>query len=230
MQPYKETLEDINLKWGQTYVLINEKIVFIHAAYYIDDDESKPYLVKIFSDGISSMVENFDLESLKPLLFDSQFFNISNLEMNVAVESYQSGCLLLARNPRRQNKRSICYENTTVRSPVEFFNKWLYSHRQPQEYRLTTDMIQSLIKPIFPPYERALAFCKNNIAVAISPLFAVTLSNIHPDKYLLASQWGFIGEADKNTLYIHHPGSFQEVIDFVQRSHLNLEVINCPDL
>jgi hypothetical protein len=221
---YKDTLDDFNLKWAQTYALLNDKVIYCHGAHYDEEDRDPQVYVDIVRAQTKERLLNFDFNSLTPLLFDSQFFNGTDFK-GAGPVSHETACLHIARSSRRQNKRSLSMDNTAIISPYYPVISQIQS-RWPNHYSITFKHIENLMAGKFPQYQEALTYCLKYLMVAISPNFAVALSNISTDKYLLASQFGFIGEADRTTLYIHHKGSYQEVRDFVQRNNLDLQVLH----
>ncbi len=223
MPEYRDTFDDFNLKWAGTYAYWNDQLVYVHRAITVDDEdkEIEPSVCLYIRDKKQN-IPNFDLMCLKPILFNSQFFNCVDNEVNAPLVK-TSACLHIARNSRRQNKRSVCSENTNITSPFRPIIAGVQS-RWPSSYQMNYDYIERALQFRFPSYNTALAMCNNYYMVAISPNFAVALSNRSESKFLLASIYGFIGEADATTLYIHHHGSYQEVNDFVTRNNLGLQV------
>ena len=228
MPAYNDTVDDFNLKWGNTWVLKDNQLIYIVSAFYEDTEETPPPIYVRYSiDGKNRNDYEFDFNSPKPLLFNAQLFNcipFSDPNWN-GITNKMPTCLYLTRSSRRQNKRSICSDNTGIASPFYpiislFRNDWKPSYPVNEVY------IKRIIEQEFPTYREALALCPTHLMVAISPNFAVSLSNISSDKYLFASQFGFIGEADPTTITIHHAGSLQEVRDFVKRANLDIRVIN----
>ena len=219
MPQYNDTVEDFNLKWGHTYALLDDRIVYIDAAYY-KENEPDHYFVSMSYNKRSEHIENLDFTLFTPILFDSQFFNSCDFTQEDPI-----ACLYIARSSKRQNKRSICSENTIVVSPLSPLITQINFHKN-KLYNINEKYITQILKKSFPVYKDALQLCDKYLMVALSPDFAVSLSSISNTKYLLSSQFGFIGEADAECLYIHHPGSVQEINDFVRRNNLNLRVIN----
>ncbi len=231
MPVYNETRDDFNLKWYSTYARYNNEVVFIHGAHYRDEkseENQEPNWYVLFEkQGKRLEISNEDMGNLQPLMFDSQFFNYFDPSGD-AVKALTPACLYFTRLPRRQNKRSVCQENVSITNPLHPWISALRS-RWPGHYALTGKFIDCLLEHTFPTYADALGLCSKYLIVALSPGFAVGLSPISPDKFILASPFGMIGEADATTLYIHHPGSYQEVSDLVNRRNLNVRVINARD-
>lgn len=229
--PYKDTVGDFNLKWGASYALHEGQLVYVYGAFFDkegEEDETKYYVQLGKENKGKDRIYGFDLESLTPILVDSQFFNAVDLDGPSALKNNMMAAMLISRSPRRQNKRSISDENTTISTPM-----WpvvrLISNRWPNGYRISFDVIRMLLAERFPPYYMAFDYCKTHGAVALSKDFAIGLSSISEDKYLFMSQFGFIGEADLENIYVKHKGSFQEVLDFVSRHRLKVRVIDATN-
>ena len=147
-------------------------------------------------------------------------FNFGN-----AIEARKTACLHVSRSSKRQNKRSLCFDNTIVVSPMypvisKLRGDW------PSVYKIDTKILSMILAGKFPTYSDALKLCNDYLMVALSSDFAVALSTLNTEKFLFASQFGFIGEADANNIYVRHLGSLQEVNDFVNRSNLDIRVID----
>ena len=224
MPEYKDTIDDFNLKWSHTYAFLNNEVVYIDQA--VIDEKEEQYFVMISKNQKTEHMVNFDFDLLTPISFDSQFFNACDLD--VENKSKSIACLHIARSSKRQNKRSICRDNSVIVSPLRPLLKQI-NRRFVIDFQISEKYILQILKQSFPTYQKSLELCNNYLMVALSPDFAVALSSISKDKYLLASQFGFIGEADKECLYVHHQGSLQEVNDFVRRNNLNLRVVNATN-
>ena len=230
---YKDTVDDFNLKWSNSYAFQGDELVYVFGAQYDEDEESKDpkYFVSLgCPNNGKRLVVNMDLDSLTPILIDSQFFNSVDLDSPPSIETKNVAALLFSRNPRRQNKRSVCGENTTIHSPLgkllsSFSRKW------SKDLVINFHYVQSLLATKYPSYLDALEYCKKHVGVAISPDFAVGLSPLTSDGYILMSKFGFIGTADSETLRVKHKGSMQEVTDFVSRNRIKLRVVDAtsPD-
>lgn len=229
--PYKDTIEDFNLKWNHSFALCGDKLVYVFGGYWHEEnnkeeeDKENRWFVQLGDETKKNNIDNFDLESLTPILVNSQFFNGMDLDGPSALIANQTACLQISRAPRRQNKRSLCSENSTVLSPVSRLISQIKG-RWPDHYNLGFQHVRSILANKYPTYSEALRYCKTHVAVALSPDFAVSLSSLVGDKYLFLSQFGFIGEADENTIWVKHKGSLQEVNDFVYRNRLQVRVID----
>ena len=228
MPAYNDTVDDFNLKWGHTWAYLKDQIVYVGDAHYDENKENGDYYVTLveYPNNEQKKIHhlNFDLTSLTPLLFDSQFFNCHDFAYSWKTTNTPA-CLFVSRVPRRQNKRSLNEENTVFHCPISCVTGQR-SGKLARSYGIAKPYIDRVLAHQFPTYTQALALCNDHLAVAISPNFAVSLSTISKDKCLLLNHFGFIGEADATKLYIHHQGSIQEINDFVRRHNLNLEVIN----
>lgn len=219
MPTYRDTFEDFNLKWQNTYALYKNQAVFVQGAEPISE-EGNDFEVSVVLNAQKIIIK--DLNNLEPLLFNSQYFNGVDWNLNDSLKTKLTSGMLLSRNPRRQNKRSICGENTIITSPIyPIIEKYHFSIiAWPPCYTLNLSMIQQLQKCQFPTYMEALQACHKQISIALSPNFAISLSPMSSDRFLLSSLFGFIGEATYNEFLIYHQGSLQEVNDFVRRENI----------
>ena len=87
-------------------------------------------------------------------------------------------------------------------------------------------MLERLDNPQFPSIQEACQLVPAFQAVAISPMFAITLSPLSDSRYLLTSHHGFIGEVNSATIYIKHPPVAQEVRDFIRRTNQHMEIVD----
>ena len=226
--PYKDTVDDFNLKWGSTFALHNGELVYVYGAQYEEDEESTTpqyYVALGHLDKSKTKEYGMDLESLTPILVDSQFFNCVDLDGPSSIDTKRVAAMLYSRNPRRQNKRSISSDNATVDSVFQNLLGKL-SPKWRTDYALTAKHVQALLGKQYPSYLDALDYCKKHVAVALSPDFAIGLSPLEKDGYIVASKFGFIGTADAEAIYVKHKGSMQEVIDFVSRKQIRLRVVD----
>ena len=227
--PYKDTVDDFNLKWMHTFITYKGEIAYVYGAYY-DKDERETnedtWFVQLgtFNKKKESLYD-FDESQMSAILVNSQFFNSGDLEGPSLISNLTTACLQVSRNPRRQNKRSICTDNITLTSPMLRLISQIKS-RWPGYYNLGFEHVAAITTEVFPSYLQSLEYCKKHGAVALSPDFAVGLSSLARNKYLFISPFGFIGECDAENIYVKHPGSLQEVNDFVNRKRLDLRVID----
>ena len=230
MPEYNDTLDDFNLKWSNTFALYKNELHYVYAAEVNENpgarDDERYFVTLENAQQKRQIYYNFDLSCLTSILVDSQYFNGVDLTQP-SIPKKIVACMHIARNAKRQNKRSLSSENSTILNPY-YTIITLGQSRWPAQYKWTSEMVTRLLEQTFPAYTDALALCHQHLMVAISPNFAVALSNFSSNRYLIASQFGWIGEATKTALYIHHPGSRQEVCDFVHRNHLPLQVLNAP--
>lgn len=227
MPAYKDTVDDFNLKWAHTYVMYHDQPIYLHGAHYAnpeteeEEQSSDEIGVKLQQLGHtkSEIHLDFKIDDIVPIMFNSHFYNRLPTD-------FPTGpiCLFVARSARRQNKRSISDENTYLTDPLTpIYQKFKI---RPESLAITFQDIVALLQAKYPSYGDALDYCNKFKMIALSPDFVVSLSTISTNKYLLANQFGFIGEADANNLYVHHQGSLQEVNDFVYRTNLPLRVLN----
>ena len=224
MPAYKETYEDFNLKWAHTYALYkDDQIVYVTGAEPLSED-SDDFNITLSPLNGKKIYSN-DPNCLTPLIFNSQYFNGVDFNTNNPLQSRVISCMLLSRNPRRQNKRSFCSDNITITSPLfPILQHYNVGIQFPEYYKLDLSFVQRIKDCKFPNYLDALQICSKQLSIAISPQFAISLSHISSDKFLLSSPFGFIGEATTTEFLIYHLGALQEVHDFVRRENIPVVV------
>lgn len=94
----------------------------------------------------------------------------------------------------------------------------------PWHSDLDIHLIKRLMTPTYPTYNEALELVKRYQGVAFCPMFALLLSSVDKDKFLLASHFGLIGEATNGHITVRHPAAVQEVRDYFNRSMQNVVV------
>ena len=229
--PYKDTVDDFNLKWMHTFITYKGEIAYIYGAHYDEDKDEKErnedtWFVQLgTSNKKKENLYDFDESQMSAILVNSQFFNTGDLEGPSLIANLTTACRQVSRSPRRQNKRSICTDNITLISPMYRLISQIKS-RWPGNYDLGFEHVAAILAEVFPSYHQSLEYCKKHGAVALSPDFAVGLSSLASNRFLFISPFGFIGECDERNIYVKHPGSLQEVNDFVNRKRLDLRVID----
>ena len=225
--PYKDTVDDFNLKWMHSFVKYKGEIAYVYGAYYDKEeretDEDTWFVQLGFIGKRKENIYDFDESQMSAILVNSQFFNTGDLEGPPLISNLTTACLQVARSPRRQNKRSICTDNITLFSPLYRLISQIKS-RWSGHYNLGFEHVAAILAEVFPNYPLALEYCKKHGAVALSPDFAVGLSSLASNRFLFISPFGFIGECDERNIYVKHPGSLQEVNDFINRKRLDLRV------
>ena len=225
MPAYKDTIEDFNLKWGHTFALLNNEVVWINQAYYADEEDEKSgeYFIDLHVNKQGKRVANQDFNSFSPIVVDSQFFNWRPLD---GARPTIPTCLRIVRSSKRQNKRSLCDEQSSITAPAfPIISKFTPQARW--NYTFTEPFVKAILAKQYVNYYHALQHIKAHIMLAVSPNFAVMASHVDDKKCLFASQWGFIGTATEDCIEIHHKPSFQEVNDYVYRHNLLVRVNLC---
>lgn len=220
---YKDTADDVSKKWSHSYCKYGGEVVYVHSiggdntapddpyemtAYFITNGETKPTFVK-----------EIKAELFEALVFDAAFVNSGeNPQKNVLATHY-------SRSPKRQWKRGLTKENTRITCPLAPLYRSFGKHSVPRwTGSLDFDLIGRLQNPVYPTWDEAMDMVGHTFAVAVNPMFAITVSNQSDSRRLLASSFGFIGECDRSVIYVRHKPVLQEVRDFVSRSKQNLTV------
>jgi hypothetical protein len=210
---YVENYDDLNRKYAGGYAFLSGELVYIRE--FVKENDG----IHVLYDNEADM-EKYALiipEDIGEINIDAKFVNID------------SEAILIKRSPQRQWKRSICHHNTIKHSLMH--NLYASFNRSYSfDYRtFSFGLVKEIIDPKYPSYNDAIDVCeKKGSSVAFSPMYAICLSSVSPDKYLVASIHGFIGEGIKDHIWIKHKHSQQEMEDFIRRSrqyNIKLEAI-----
>lgn len=224
MPVYKETADDFNKKYHSTFVLYDGKLAFVHHFQEMTPNLGEQIGCQIKYDSRDgSVISAVDSTKLEPFIVDNMFINVGDLKGKIAIP-----LALVQRKPKRQWKRGLCQENTQVKCPVQSLYTAFGKNVSQWDGTIDWNLVKSLHDPVYPSLTQACKLCEKFIGIAISPMFAITLSNISNSRWLLCSPFGFIGECDPTTIWIHHKPAFQEVFDFVKRTNqpISVELVN----
>lgn len=227
---YVETAEDLNRKYGQTFVLLNNETIYVNE--FFQESPGKIIMNHSKADNPGKEIMNhITPNEIEAFNFDAMYVNNVDFDHpRSKKDKLLIPATLFRRSPRRQWKRGLGHDNTVIACPVlplyQSINKGLSNF----DTHLSFKLIERLRNPIYPMYEEALKLCNQFIAIALSPEFVVMLSSISTDKYLIASTHGFIGEGTAKNIWIRHQPSEQEMSDYLKRTNQNvaLEVGPCP--
>lgn len=223
---YVETADDLNRKYQRSWALLKNEVV-----YFLIFAQTAATITAAYTLGGLKDIQNVvNPEDIQPLSFDSMFVNNTNLGEKTRA-GWEVAALLFKRRPIRQWKRGLCSENTQLTCPASLLFGRFGKQVGKQQRVLSFELINRMRDPTYPAFNEAIDHLRNHVAVAISPLFAVCLSSISPDKYLIASKYGFIGECAHNQIWILHPPSQQEITDYITRTkqaNIKIEVGTCP--
>jgi hypothetical protein len=213
MAAYVETIDDWHKKYHQTIVLYDGKLVWIQNFGHFDDG----LRAHLTYESAKKIERAIDVAKIQPISFDATFINnCTPAELHNA----QQPLVLCQRNPRRQWKRGLCSDNVTLSDPMKPLFE-LYG-KKCAPVPLTLSLVAQLLNPQFPTLEQAFQHIGQVWSLALSPFLAMSISNISATKHLLMSHFGFIGEIDSHGIWIHHPPMFQEVADWLKRTHQSI--------
>lgn len=221
----QESLDDLNRKYAGTWVLLGGNVVFLtEIADYSEEEKTYTFC------SATSNVSHGPIDLLQVIMPNTMYFNNASFAEK---KSKNPAALRFSRLPKKQWKRSICKDNTWI---TDFFAgitshcKLRVHHPACDVESLGTAGISRLVSPTYPEFHRALKLVESFKSIAISPEFAICLSHIHPERFLLRSLYGFVGEADSNMIYVRYPPVEQEVRDYLRRNNVTeVEVEVCPD-
>lgn len=223
---YAETADDLHRKFSETYALFNEKLVYF-SSFISKDDKIEAALTDTDQE---QQIVNLTSEEIGELTFDSMYVNNTELDVKDKRGHYQIAATLFKRKPERQWRRGLGSENTSITCPIAGLYQRFGKSLTHWDRQLSFNLVERLQSPTYPTYNEAIKLCDVHQAVAFSPMFAICLSNISNEKFLIASKHGFIGEGIKDHMWIYHVPSQQEITDFIVRSkqNISMEVAPCP--
>ena len=208
---YIETADDLERKYSGTYVKYKDKVVLVTEFTQLDEE------IRIYyKDSGGKSNECVYDHSIIPILFDTHFFNRTIKD--------QIPGTLHNRLARKQYRRSICSDNSKLTCPIldlyKIYGQSCYNWSSTWNF----SDITAMLNPTYPNYFAALEKLPELQVVSISPKFAVCLSNLSTNRYLLCSLFGFIGECDAHTITVEHEAALQEVLDYVAYARVPVRV------
>lgn len=211
---YIETEDDLRRKYEDTFVQYKKDLIVVSNFYYHHD---KKVMYIVYTDQNGTETECVYDDGVVPLLFDTHFFNREIKGSNIPGTLY-------VRLAKKQYKRSLSIENSKLMCPI--IDLYAASGRGCSLWRSNWNFmdVKSMLNPVYPNYFDAIKDLPKYQVLAISPKFAVCLSNLSQQRYLLCSSFGFIGECDLNVVTIKHEAALQEVLDYVAHATLPLRV------
>jgi hypothetical protein len=218
---YVETVDDLNRKYQHSFIKIGDDLVYFAGAVNASKDSIHAIVSR---EGAPEQEVDILPDTITELELDATMFNGSDLTTKRT--NGPPSATVFRRSPLRQWKRGLTDENTLLECPVRPLYRSMGRKLRDCHNKLTFPLVKKLYYPVYPEFREAITLCKRHIAVAISPLFAVMLSNISADKYLIASLFGYVAEADETTIWVRHKPAAQELTDYIKRTNqpINLEV------
>ena len=164
-----ESADDLNRKYQQSYVMYRGQLTWIQKIYQENAGQ-----VKVCGENREGQYieEWLEPDMLQPFTLDQALVNVTSfrgIKYGASVP-----LILFRRSPRRQWRRGICSDNSTVTCPVRPMLRRFNIQVNVYE-SLSWKVIHHLLNPTYPTLERALAYCHKCMAVAISPMFFVCL-------------------------------------------------------
>jgi hypothetical protein len=219
MPTYKETADDLNKKFHNSYALYRGRLAYLS---HFQSHPNGSIVAMIQYDENKSEMTEIDPDSFSLIPVPSMFVNTHDLTSNDSLIPATQ----VWRYPRRQWKRGINGDNTSTRCPM----KALYSAIGKSfsgsiwDRSISFNLVRRIMDPQYPTLSQALGHLEKFQAVAIAPMFAVCLSNVSSDWALLTSLFGFIGEVRDKTIIVRHRPALQEVRDYVSRTNQQITV------
>lgn len=225
MPPYQENANDLERKYYMTYVLYEDQLVLCRS--FAQNGKDIQAVLQRGSGGKESAIElTIDPTKIRTLELDSHYFNLpadTVKDFGVSLMAWK-----FVRRARRQNKKGISTETAWLSSPMQSI--FINGHKPCPQLSFDFRVINAMRKPVYPAsLAEATTLCQEHNSVALSPDFAIGLSHMLDNDYLLMSKFGFVGSM---TTYPHrfrvcHQGSYQEVCDFIRRQGWSNEVQLC---
>lgn len=215
---YKDTADDLNKKFHNTFVKYNGVPALVH--HFGGEGDGLHFQLAVDEHG-RNIPQNYIPGCIEPINFDAMFINNTVFK---DAENPAIPAVLVQRKPRRQWKRGMCVDNTRTTCPIWPLYKSFGKNLPHWAGNLDLTLIKRLLAPKYPTWDEAKELVKSYQAVALGPMFALTISSISATKHLLASHFGFIGEVQGNTIIVKHSPALQEVRDWVSRSGMQVAV------
>lgn len=214
MPEYKETADDLNKKYHNTWILYDGKPSFIHHFQPTDRGVAAGLTTLGPKGGTLESAVVIDPNKIDVIPVNTSFINNAPLSgTGGAIPA-----IFLSRKPKRQWRRGLCADNTQIKCPVSSLFSILGRNIPSWAGNIDGTLIRNLINASYPTLAQACASVPEKLAVAISPMFCVCISNVSLERFLLTSTFGFIGECTANHIWVHHQPARQEVLDFVART------------
>lgn len=217
---YQETAADLERKWVGSYCRYDSGIVYCGG--FGQNAPAGPIIGSFqLVGGSTTTVPQIYPHLFAPIEFPNGLYNIPFSLQDDFDSRYRVGCWKYHRNPRRSPMRGITRDT----------HRWISMGQRlfPAEGHLhwSFDLLDVVLNPRYVNYHHAFEAVKEFKIAAIDTGWAVGLSPIKDTdgRHLFMSMYGFCGWAYPDRIVIHHRGSYQEALDFVQRSRLDIPVI-----
>lgn len=175
----------------------------------------------LFVDGkFVSGNERFDQTKLRLLSIDTGWYNLPIDYQRIGM------AVLIQRRAARQNYKGLSHKTHLGDSAFSGVHSWRgrYALHQSQIWEHGV-VIEALLNPTYYSLDHAMDIVGDKRSVALNKDFAIVVSHIAKYRVLLLSRFGsYIGAIDGRNIAVYHPGSKQEVYDFVKRTKANYQV------
>lgn len=224
MPEYQETADDLNRKYHQTWILYDGKPSYIHhfqpSERGIVANLMVPNSKGVATESATEISDVINPNKIDVISVSTSFINNAPLTNSREVIP----AIFISRKPKRQWRRGLCSDNTQIKCPVGGLFAIVGRNIPLWAGHIDATLIRNLLTPSYPTLAEACAFVSEKLAIAISPMFCVCISNVSHNKYLLMSTFGFIGECTADHIWVHHQPARQEVQDFVVRTNQSIVV------
>jgi hypothetical protein len=224
---YQDTHEDLNRKYGATWFLYDDKLVYADEfGSYMDDDNIRRITTTLkYSDKVKGVVTIFDTAKIKTIEIAPGLYNFSDetLAHCYGEPKFWLNNWNLLQIPKRSPSRGFSnYRYSIYNYMVDLLNKFGVSFSYS---RYTFSMIKDLMEPKYPELHEIPTLLTRYKSVAFSPNYGMSLMPTDEKGILLLNQFGFIGKyLYPHVFEVHHQPSYQELQDFVRRAGLDVQV------
>ena len=223
LSEYKETIQDLNLKYSDSFVMYEDELTYVSEFSYGDRESLNIYLCGFREFGADVSKFKWDGSLLDSIVVKKGFFSLnsySEIDKNLGL------AWLVSRRTDRQNRKSLSRHNHSVTS---FLNSLYATIPGAPGIKLSMDLkiVQDIVNPTYTEWTKALEKCLQFRSVPVSPDFAIFLNNQAGDRFLLANKFAFIGSLNhERQVIIHHKLAGQEFLDFKNRYRLDIEILH----
>lgn len=214
---YQETAGDLERKWCGSYCKYNDKLTYWEAF----TTEGSQIFGSFIRHNRGTDACPVDPSLFEPLSIPNGLFNVPIKLQDRFDERYATACWRHYRNPRRSPVRGVNNNSHIWVSPLgpvvgaDMSLRWSFP------------LLEAVLDPKYVNYHQAFEEVRSGKMVAIDRGWGIALNPTSETdgRHLFASVYGFCGWAYPDRIVIKHRGSYQEALDFVRRSRLDVPVI-----
>jgi len=219
--PYQETADDLHRKWVNSFCLYEGNLFHPKAFAHVGGN------ILCSGETEQGVFDNvIKPEELRSISLPNGLYNIPIpcLKEQALPHAFQNMCWTLIRSPKRSPMHGINYTTYRWINPLVEF---VPSHSDRRELGWRFSLLRAVMSPEYINYHQALKLLTGDLSIAVNRKWGVCLNFFDESdtRALFLSSYGFVGWAYPDRIEIKHRGSFQEALDFVRQSRLDVEVI-----